>query len=159
MPEAGLFKIDPMIAMNFFLEIDGEVVSALMSVSGLDIELGVMKVTQTGPDGKKQQVKSIGQSVETPDVQLTRVATNDMASDPMWKWFNDIRGTGLGSERSAKRKNGSVVIYDSALKEVARFNFFNGWPSKIATDQLSVDGGEAIKENITLVVERLERVK
>ncbi|MBB5789832.1 phage tail protein [Jiangella mangrovi] len=159
MPEAGLFKLDPMIAMNFFLEIDGEVVSALMSVSGLDMEIGVMKVTQTGKDGKKQQVKSIGQVVETPDVQLTRVASNDMTQDPLWKWFNDIRTTGLGAERSTKRKNGSVVIYNSSLTEVARFNFFNGWPSKIATDQLSVDGSDAVKENITLVVERLERVK
>ncbi|WP_116948343.1 phage tail protein [Jiangella endophytica] len=159
MPQAGLFRNDPMIAMNFFLEIDGEVVSALMSVGGLDIELGVMKVTQTGPDGKKQQVKSIGQVVETPDIQLTRVASSDMAQDPLWQWFNDIRTAGLGSDRAAKRKNGSVVIYDSAYTEVSRFNFFNGWPSKIGTDQLSVDGGEAIKETITLVVERLERVK
>lgn len=159
MPQAGLFKNDPMIAMNFFLEIDGEVVSALVSVSGLELELGVMKVTQTGPDGKKQQVKSIGQSVETPDVQLTRVASNDMAADPLWGWFNDIRANGLGADRTEKRKNGSVVMYDSSLSEVARFNFFNGWPSKISTDQLTVDGADAVKETITLVVERLERVK
>ncbi|NED93722.1 phage tail protein [Phytoactinopolyspora alkaliphila] len=160
MAASGLFKNDPIIAQNFFLEIDGQVITALMTVSGLDIEVGVMKVTQGGADGMKQQVKSLGQAVETPDLQLTRVAPLDSTSDPMWKWFEDIRTGGLSANaRDAKRKNGSVVLYDSSREEVARFNFFSGWPSKISTDQLSVDGGEAVKETITLVIERLERVK
>jgi hypothetical protein len=51
------------------------------------------------------------------------------------------------------------VLYDSTHKEVARFNFTNGWPSKISTDQLSVDSNDPVKETITLVCERLVRVK
>ena len=78
----------------------------------------------------------------------------------MWKWFNEIRDAGLkATDRTGLRKNGSIVLYDSARNEVARFNFFNSWPSKIGTDQLSVDSNEVVKENITLVIERLERVK
>ncbi len=160
MPAAGLFQNDPMIAQNFFLEIDGQVVTALMTVSGLEVEVGVTKATQVGKDGKQQQVKSLGQVWETSDLQLTRVAPIDVASDPLWKWFNDIRNGGLSAKkRDDKRKNGSVVIYDTTHAEVARFNFFSGWPSKIATDQLNVDGSDAIKETVTLVIERLERIK
>jgi phage tail-like protein len=159
-PAQGLFKNDPMIAQNFFLEVDGQVLTALMSVTGLDIEVGVMKVTQGGMNGMKQQVKSLGQAVEAPDLQLTRVAPLASGQDALWKWFDSIRKEGMkASGRGDVRKNGSVVLYDSAREEVARFNFYSGWPSKISTDQLSIDGGEAVKETITLVIERLERVK
>ncbi|GAA2241458.1 hypothetical protein GCM10010401_12790 [Rarobacter faecitabidus] len=157
---AGLFTTDPIIAQNFFLEVDGEVITQLISVSGLDIEVGVAKATQAGAEGQKQQVKALGQSVESPDLSLTRVAPIDITNDAMWKWFSDIRSGGLvATDRAAKRKNGSIVLYDSARGEVARFNFFNGWPSKISTDQLSVDSNEVVKETITIAIERLERVK
>jgi len=156
----GLFTTDPIVAQNFFLEIDGQVISSLISVSGLDIEVGVTKVAQIGKDGQKQQVKSLGQVVEVPDLQMVRVAPLDVDNDSLWKWFKDIRDAGLkATDRAAKRKNGSVVLYDSAHTEVARFNFFNGWPYKIATDQLSVDAAEAVKETISFAIERLERKK
>ena len=156
---AGLFTADPIITQNFFLEIDGKVVSALMTVSGLDVEVGVSKSTQLGANGQKQQVKFLGQTVEVPDLSLTRVAPQDITSDELWKWFKAVREGGLAGDRGKNRKNGSVVLYDAAQKEVARFNFFNGWPSKISTDQLSVDGADALKETVTLVIERLERIK
>ena len=50
-------------------------------------------------------------------------------------------------------------MYDSTNAEIARFNFTNGWPSKISTDQLSVESNDPVKETITLTVESLERVK
>lgn len=157
---AGLFATDPLVAQNFFLELDGKVISALISVSGLDIEVGSFKSTQVGVDGQQQQIKSLGQRVESPDLQLTRVAPPDVTKDEMWKWFHDIRNGGLAhNARAPKRKNGSIVLYDTTHAEVARFNFFGSWPSKISTDQLSVDSAEAVKESITLVIERLERVK
>ncbi|GAB2618711.1 phage tail protein [Pseudactinotalea suaedae] len=156
---AGLFTADPIITQNFFLEIDGKVVSALMTVSGLDVEVGVSKSTQLGANGQKQQVKFLGQTVEVPDLSLTRVAPADITADELWKWFKAVREGGLAGDRAKNRKNGSVVLYDAAQKEVARFNFFNGWPSKISTDQLSVDGADALKETITIVIERLERIK
>lgn len=156
---AGLFTADPIISQNFFLEIDGKVVSALMSVSGLDVEVGVAKSTQIGEKGQKQQVKFLGQTVEVGDLSLTRVAPADITSDELWKWFKTVRDGGLSGDRAKGRKNGSVVLYDAGAKEVARFNFFSGWPSKISTDQLSVDGSDALKETITIVIERLERVK
>lgn len=156
---AGLFTADPIITQNFFLEIDGKVVTALISVSGLDVEVGVAKATQIGEKGQKQQVKFLGQTVEVPDLSLSRVAPADVDSDELWKWFKAVREGGLAGGRESNRKNGSVVLYDASSKELARFNFFHGWPSKISTDQLSVEGSDALKETITLVIERLERVK
>lgn len=151
---------DPLIAQNFFLEIDGSVVSILSSVSGLDIEMEVATTQQVGKDGKSQTIKTLAGRNKTGDLSLTRLAVPDATQDSLWKWFHDIRTKGiLQGDRTNNRKNGSVVLYDSTHAEIARFNFTNGWPSKISTDQLSVDSNDPVKENITLVIETLERVK
>ena len=155
-----LISTDPLIAQNFFLEIDGEVITMLAGVSGLDVEVEVASTTQVGKDGKQQMVKTLAGRVKAGDLSLTRMAPPDATADAMWKWFNEIRDKGiLLSDRTNQRKNGSVVIYDSTHVEIARFNFFNGWPSKIATDAFSVDSNDPVKESITLTIERLERVK
>ena len=151
---------DPLVAQNFFLEIDGSVITMLSGVSGLDVEVDAVTVAQVGKDGKKQMIKALGDQSKAPDLQLTRMAPADAAGDAMWKWFNEVRDKGLAiANRASARKNGSIVLYDTTNAEVARFNFFNAWPSKIATDALSVDSNEVVKETITLQCERLERMK
>lgn len=151
---------DTLIAQNFFLEIDGDVITYLSGVSGLDIEMEHSEVTQVTTDGRKVIRKMLGKATKAPDLQLTRVAPSDATADDMWKWFSAIYQKGMPvADRTMQRKNGSIVLFDSTGKEIARFNFYNGWPSKIATDALSVDSNDPVKETITLVCERLERVK
>ena len=160
MPAADLIANDPLVSQNFFLEIDGEVITMLSGVSGLEIEVDVPTVQQVGKNGVMQTIKALGTQTKAPDLQLTRMAPADAANDAMWKWFNDVRDKGLKlADRSAGRKNGSVFIYDTTNSEIGRFNFYRAWPSKISTDALSVDSNEAVKETIVLVCERLERVK
>ncbi|MEP6559982.1 MAG: phage tail protein [Nakamurella sp.] len=155
-----LISTDPIVSQNFFLEIDGSIVSILSSVSGLDIEMEVVTTEQVGPNGKVQVVKTLGKANKAPDLSLTRMAPPDMAQDKLWGWFNDIRDKGmLLANRANSRKNGSIVMYDSTNAEIARFNFTHGWPSKISTDQLSVESNDPVKETITLTVESLARVK
>jgi phage tail-like protein len=155
-----LINTDPIVSQNFFLEIDGEVVSILSSVSGLDVEMDVVTMQQAGAKGKMQIVKTLGNVNKPPDLSLVRMAPPDSTQDKMWGWFNDIRDKGiLLSDRSNNRKNGSIVMYDTTNAEIARFNFTNGWPSKISTDQLSADSNDPVKETITLVIESLARVK
>ncbi|HVF06458.1 MAG TPA: phage tail protein [Frankiaceae bacterium] len=155
-----LISHDPLISQNFFLEIDGEVVSVLSSVSGLDIEVEVASIQQAGKTGKSQMVRTLGNQNKAPELQLARMAPVDSTSDKMWTWFNEIRDKGMVvGERAKSRKNGSIVIYDTSNAEACRFNFYNAWPSKIATDQLSIDSQDPVKESITLQCERLERVK
>ena len=155
-----LLDNDPLIAQNFFLEIDGEVVTMLTSVSGLDIEMDVATLQQVGKDGKSVIAKTLAGRNKPPDLSLVRMAAVDATSDKLWTWFTDIESKGIQlADRTNQRKNGSIVLYDSTHTEVARFNFTNGWPSKISTDQLSVDSNDPVKETITLVCERLQRVK
>ncbi len=62
MPNAALINNDPIVSNNFFLEIDGSVVSILTSVSGLDIEFDVVTMEQAGANGKIQVVKTLGKA-------------------------------------------------------------------------------------------------
>jgi phage tail-like protein len=154
-----LISTDPIVARNFYLEIDGASL-ILSGVSGLEIELDVVPMAQNGKDGKQQHIKTLGGVLKAPDITITRMAPLSANDDPLWKWFKQIRDGGMKAKsRAASRKNGSIVLYDSAYEEVGRFNWYNGWPSKISTDALSTDSNEPMKETITLVVERIERIK
>lgn len=157
---AGLLKTDPLIAQNFYLELDGKPVSVLSGVSGLDIELDVASLQQVGPDRKMQMIKTLGNQFKSSDLTVTRMAAVDASKDELWKWFDGIREKGMPlTDRTKQRKNGSVVLYDTTPAEVGRFNFYNAWPSKVSTDQMSVDSNEPIKETWTFQCERIERVK
>lgn len=153
-----LISTDPIVAQNFYLEIDGENI-ILSGVSGLDVEHDVVTIQQNGPTGKMQVIKTRGNVAKAPDLTITRMAPADALADPIWKWFIAIRDKGLTMNRASARKNGSIVLYDTSFVEVGRFNFLKGWPSKIATDAVSTESNEAVKETITLVIERLDRVK
>lgn len=160
MPADTMLKTDPMIVNHFFLEIDGEVISQLSEVSGLEIEIEVTELAQQLASGQYSQRKAMSKPKWTGELTIKRLAPNDATKDSLWKWFEEIRTKGMSaSSLTGERKNGSVVIYDSALNEVARWNFYNAWPSKISQDAVTVGGNEPVFESITLQHEKLERKK
>lgn len=155
-----LINHDPIVARNFYLEIEREPALVLSGVTGIEIELDVVSIAQNGKDGKQQHIKTLGGTLKAPEIVVSRMAPLDAKNDPLWKWFMLLRDKGMKAKsRPEGRKNGSIVLYDSAYDEVGRFNWFNGWPSKIATDPMSTDSNEPVKESITLQVERITRVK
>jgi|SRR3954451_23409860 phage tail-like protein len=155
-----LIKHDPLVASNFWLELDGALVSLLSEVSGLDLEIEVVEMKQTSQNGVYAGFKAMGQVKMAGELTIKRMAPLDIDNDPLWKWFNDLREKGMVTKsRADKRKNGSVVVYDASNAEVARWNFFNAWPSKISSDSFSATSTEAVSETITLVMEKLVRKK
>jgi phage tail-like protein len=154
----SLINTEPIVARNFFLDIPGDNGIILSGVSGLDVELDVVSVSQNGKDGKQEHIKSLGGVLKAPDITVTRMAPQSAEQDPLWKWFLDIRDHGFKG-RTDKRKDVSIILYSIDGSEVGRFNLTSTWPSKISTDALSTESNEPMKENITLVCERVERVK
>ena len=160
MPIANIIKEDPLVANHFFLEVDGEVISQLSDVSGLDVELEVTDIQQQLPNGQYAQRKVFSKPKWTGELTVKRLAPLDATQDALWKWFENIRKKGMSvSSLDSERKNGSLVIYDSALKEIARWNFMNAWPSKISTDSFAVTSNEPVAESVTIQYEQLDRVK
>jgi phage tail-like protein len=58
----------------------------------------------------------------------------------------------------AARKNGSIVLNDFENGEVARYNFTNGWVSKVTMSTLKAGSNEVLMEEISIVCEELQRV-
>jgi len=151
---------DPLIANNFDLEIQGAKVSSLTSVEGLELELEKMEINQRTALGHQIQHTALSKPKLTGELTVKRLAPLVSTSDEVWVWFNALRDAGMSTlARKTQRKNGSIVIFDTTMKEIARWNFFDAWPSKIASDGVEVGKNEPISETITFQYEKLERLK
>jgi phage tail-like protein len=160
MPTFDLTKVEPLIANQFFLEIDGEVIDTLASVDGLQLEIEKAELNQRTDTGKQIQLVTMSKPKLTGEITVKRTAPQDASKDALWKWFMALRDSGMSaSNRENERKNGSIVIYDTTLTETARWNFYNAWPSKIASDGFDIGKNEPISETITFQYEQLERKK
>ena len=83
------------------------------------------------------------------DITLKRGKTDNK---DFWDWIKEVQEGNIDSAR----RNGSIVMYDYALGEKARFNFLNGWPSKVNIGNLQAGGTEIAMEEVTIVHEGLE---
>lgn len=156
----NLTQQDPLIGTNFFLEIAGEVISNLTSVDGLHMEIEKADLNQRTSKGQLVQHVTMSKPKWTGELTVKRLAPLDSTQDPLWKWFLDIRNKGMSAtSRDGSRKSGSIVIYDATLKETARWNFTEAWPSKIENDGFDVTKNEPVSESITFQYESLARTK
>jgi phage tail-like protein len=74
--------------------------------------------------------------------------------DLLYKWRRTV------VDGKVARYNGGIVFMDATMKPVARYNFYNAWPSQwkgIALDGSSPQTG--LYEEFVLTVERIERVQ
>jgi phage tail-like protein len=72
----------------------------------------------------------------------------------LWDWFEEVQSP---PAPGSYRIDGSIsmVTYDGS--EVARWNFTNGWPSKVSGPSFKSDSNTFGVEEVVLVHEGLER--
>ncbi len=56
------------------------------------------------------------------------------------------------------RRNGSIVLFNHHMEEVALYNFEDAWPSKWTGPAVKADDNSVIVESIEIQIESLERV-
>lgn len=139
---------DALGAYNFQVEIDGVTIAQFKEVSGLSVEIKVIEHEELTPGGKPV-LKKIPGPKKWGDVTLKRGLTDDPG---WWAWINEVHSGNI----DGGRRNGSIVLYDYALGEQQRFNFLNGWPSKVSIGGLKAGGSEVVVEECTIVHEGLE---
>jgi phage tail-like protein len=156
----NLIQQDPLVGTNFFLEISGEVISNLTSVDGLSMEIEKAEIAQRTTKGQYVQHVTMSKAKLTGELTVKRLAPLDSTSDPLWKWFLQIRNKGMSADnRDAERKSGSIVVYDTTMTEISRWNFTEAWPSKIENDGFDVTKNDPVSESITFQYESLTRIK
>lgn len=130
---------------NFRIEIDGIPVSTFERVAlGSEIEVIEFLPGDGGP-----AIKVPGDASYRNIVLLT--SPDNPALQPLWEWHNSIIEGGID------RRDGTIVALDRDGTEIARYNFFDGWPSKWEIPDIPVDGPDIAVEVIELAVEKVER--
>jgi phage tail-like protein len=141
---------DPLIGFTFSLEIDQLQLGYFTECTGLGSTNEVVEHKVVDDNGR-ELIQKIPGRLSWEDITLKRGITADLA---IWEWREQVEQGQLGDAR----RHGSVVMYDRNYEEVARWNFENGWPSKVSGPSLNAGSNDIGVEEMTIVHERLERV-
>jgi len=144
-------RVDPLTGYHFYLEIDGITQARFRECSGLTSESQAIEYKEANKDGVTV-IKKVPGVLKWSDITLKRGITDIME---LWAWRTQVEE----GKVDAARKNGSIVLYNQANTEVARWNFTDGWPMKISGPQLNAGSDDIAVEEITIAHEGLKRVK
>ena len=135
----------------FLLEIQGiigdtrVIVGGFKSVSGMDSETEIIEFKQ----GNDMVVRKKPGRTTYANIVLERGYT---ATDDLWQWRKNIE------DGKIDRRSGSIIILDNdGQTEVARYNFYEGWPCKWYVPDMDADKSSMAIEKVELAVEKIER--
>ena len=140
---------DPLVGFHFAVDIQGKVVGYFTEVSGLGSETETIEHKVVNEAGIEVVMKVPGR-LKWEDITLKRGITSEM---DMWTWRKEVENGGVEGARA----DGSIIMFDQALGEVARWNFSQGWPSKITGPGVKADSNEISVEEMVIVHEYIER--
>lgn len=132
-------------AFNFQIEIEGVTQGPASYVGGLSAKTDVVAFK----DGADKIVRQRPGRSRCDNLIIQRGYTN---SDELFNWYEKTR------DGVVERKAGSIILLgDDATTEIARFNFFEGWPCRWSLLPLDADEGTSLIEEIEIAVERIEK--
>ena len=142
-------RTDPLVSYHFHVEIDGITQAQFKECSGLGSSSDVVEYKES-VKGATVYRKQPG-ALKWNDITLKRGISDVME---LWNWRKQIEQGKIAEAR----KNGSIVLYDQADKEIARWNFKDGWPSKLSGPAVKADSSDVAIEELTITHEGMERV-
>jgi phage tail-like protein len=140
---------DPLTGFHFALEVQGTISGYFTECSGIGSENEVITSNVVNEKGVEVVLKIPGR-LKWGDVTLKRGITSNL---DLWEWRMMVEEGNV----TGARKDGSIVMFDQTLAEVARWNFSQAWPSKISGPAPKSDGNEFSLEEITIVHEYIKR--
>jgi phage tail-like protein len=141
---------DPLVAFKFGLEIEGKMSGFFNSVGGIGSESEVVEQKISNPETGETIIRKIPGRLTWTEVTLKRGVTTNI---DVWEWRQQI----VDGKVEDARTNCSVVAYNQANEEIARWNFENAWPTKVTGPEMDSGGTDYMVEEITIVHEGVER--
>ena len=123
---------------RFYVEIAGVPQAVFTEVSGLQIET---EITEYEEGGNNDFVHRLPGRTKIGNITLKRGMTS---SNELLQWFLKI------ARGSIDRRNVTVIMYDSAGKELFRWNFIEAYPVKWTGPQFTAASTEAAVETLEL---------
>ena len=144
-------RTDPLIGFHYAVEVQGMVTGYFTECSGLGSEHEVIEHKVVDDKGKEFIMKIPGR-LKWENITLKRGITDNME---IWDWRKKVEDGDVDGARA----NGSIVMFDQHLAEMARWNFENAWPVKVSGPAIKSDSNEIGIEELAIAHERLQRVK
>ena len=140
---------DPLVGFHFKVDVGGVVEGYFTECSGLGSETDIIE-QKVVKDGIEVVLKVPGR-LKWGDISLKRGITSSM---DLWDWRQMVEE----GDMSGARKNGSIVMLDRTYAEKARWDFTNGWPSKVNGPTFKADSNDFGIEECVIVHEGIKRV-
>lgn len=131
------------------VEIEGVAEQSFSSVDGLSGEIEVIEFT----DGATGETRKRPGRVKYGDITLKRGVTADRKE--MYQWFQDTAQI----PAKTQRKNMSIILYDAAGKETARYNLFECFPKSWHGPMQVTEMSALAIEKIEIAIEKVERAR
>ena len=118
-------RLDPYMAFNFVVEIEGLLVGGFSQVSGLESNI---EVTPYREGGLNRYEHKLAGPVSYPNLVLTHGLT---AIDTLWNWYDNT------TKGIIKRKNGTIMLLDRQHIPVTLCDFLSAYPVRWTVPQLN----------------------
>jgi len=142
---------DPLVAFKFGLEIEGKMGGFFTNVSGIGSESEVVDHKIVNPETGETIIQKIPGRLNWTPISLKRGVTSNV---DVWDWRQQV----VDGKVEDARTNCSIVAYNQANEEIARWNLDAAWPSKVAGPEMDSASGTYMVEEMTIVHEGLSRV-
>lgn len=142
MPETGS-REDPYSAFNFLVEVDGVTVAGFSECSGLTMETSPIEYRNGDEDITVRKLPGLKKFA---NIVLKRGFTD---RKELWDWRKKVM------DGKTERQSGSIVLLDEAREPVLRWNFREGWPSKLEGPSFNAKNDEVAIETLEICHEGL----
>src|SRR5258708_439122 len=138
-------RVDPYLAFNFFVEIQGILSGGFSEVSGLQAETETQEYAE---GGLNHYVPHFAGRPRSPPLVLRHGLTS---LDGLWSWHQKV------IQGKVTRLNGTIYLLNEMRMPLIWWNFKNAFPTKWAGPDLRAGSSDIAFESIELVHEGLSR--
>ena len=139
-------RLDPYMAFNFVVEIEGLLIGGFTEVSGLESEVEVETYREGGVNRYEHKLPG-------PATYANLVLSHGLTDiDTLWNWYDNV------TKGVIKRKNGTIMLLDRQHVPVMWWDFRNAYPVKWTGPSLNASNGTDVAvEQVELAHEGLRK--
>lgn len=131
---------DPFMGFRYLVELGGVVVAGFSEVTGLQVETEVQDYRE---GGLNDFMHKLAGPTRYPSNLVLKHGITDKRE--LWKWHQDV------AHGKVERKNGSIVLLNTAGEEMWRWNFEGAYPVRWNGPDLRGNTAEVAVETLELV--------
>ena len=139
-------KVESYIPFYFGVEIEGIQTSKFTKCEGLEAETYIYEVEEGGLNTNTH--KFFGRT-RFPNLILENGITDN---NELYQWYKDT----VLSDKKVERKNGSIIMFNTAGEEIKRWNFFRAIPCRWVGPKLGQEVSGVAVERLEIAHEGLE---